>query len=210
MDAKERPSATTPTPGGQAPPDRPRGSGPDHDLVVELLKVFATLARTMHAHRQFHHAEAARIAPRIFGSSDLPYRATPAQIQLAIDLSERGEGTISELAGRLGVSASAISLLVDWMVAHGMVERVRRTDDRRVVQVRLSAGAAEMVSTMLRVQRTLLERFVDETPVEERLEFLRHIDRFARTLDTLPEDSPALALPTHPHLAPSVVIRVGD
>jgi DNA-binding MarR family transcriptional regulator len=70
------------------------------------------------------------------------------------------------------------------MVAHGMVERVRSTDDRRVVQVRLSPAAADMASAMLRVHRTLVERFLNETPPQDRAVFLRHIDRLARTLDT--------------------------
>lgn len=156
----------------------------DNDLVVELLKVFATLDRAMTAHRQFHMAEAVRLSCEILPTTTMRGRPSPAQIQLSIELSERGPGTISELASRLRVSASAISLLVDRMVAHGMVERVRSTDDRRVVQVRLSPAAAEMASAMLRVQRTLVERFLEATPPEDRVAFLRHIERLAQTLDT--------------------------
>lgn len=155
----------------------------DHDLVVELLKVFATLDRAMTAHRQFHMTEAVRLSCETLPATAMRTRPSPAQIQMSIELSERGPGTISELAGRLRVSASAISLLVDRMVALGMVERVRSTDDRRVVQVRLSPAAAEMASAMLRVQRTLVTRFLEETPPEDRMAFLRHIDRLAQTLD---------------------------
>jgi|GEM_PF-820696 DNA-binding MarR family transcriptional regulator len=155
----------------------------DHDLVVELLKVFATLDRAMTAHRQFHMAEAARFACDIEPTAAMRGRPSPAQIQLSIELSERGPGTISELASRLRVSASAISLLVDRMVAHGMVERVRSTDDRRVVHVRLSQAAGEMASAMLRTWRTLFARFLQDTPPGDRSAFLRHIDRLAQTLD---------------------------
>ena len=156
----------------------------DNDIVVELLKVFATLDRAMTAHRQFHMTEAVRLSCEVMPATAMRGRPSPAQIQLCIELSERGPGTISELASRLRVSASAISLLVDRMVAHGMVERVRSTDDRRVVQVRLSPAAAEMSSALLRVQRTLVERFLELTPPEDRVTFLRHIERLAKTLDT--------------------------
>ncbi len=156
----------------------------DNDLVVELLKVFATLDRAMQAHRQFHMAEAVRLSCEVLPPTAMRARPSPAQIQLCIELSERGAGTISELASRLRVSASAISLLVDRMVAHGMVERVRSTDDRRVVQVRLSPAAAEMASSLLRVQRTLVKRFLESTPPADRVTFFRHIERLAQTLDT--------------------------
>jgi DNA-binding MarR family transcriptional regulator len=169
-----------------------------HDLVVELLKVFATLDRAMTAHRQFHMAEAVRLTCELLPNTTMRGRPSPAQIQLSIELSERGPGTISELASRLRVSASAISLLVDRMVAHGMVERIRSMDDRRVVQVRLSPAAAEMASAVLRVQRTLAEQFLEGTPPEDRLAFLQHIDRLAQMLDT-PLDAVSTA-PRDPHV----------
>lgn len=183
MEAKDRQAPQHFAPSDAVAVQEGREAQTDHDLVVELLKVFATLDRAMTAHRQFHMAEAARLACELVPMAAMRGRPSPAQVQLSIELSERGPGTISELATRLRVSASAISLLVDRMVAHGMVERVRSTDDRRVVQVRLSHAAGEMASAMLRTLRTLFARFLQETPSDDRRAFLRHIDRLAQTLD---------------------------
>ena len=198
MDTKERRAVQGPaTDGVDATQEVRLLDQTDNDIVVELLKVFATLDRAMQAHRQFHMAEAVRLSCEILPPTAPRGRPSPAQIQLAIELSERGPGTISELASRLRVSASAISLLVDRMVAHGMVERVRSTDDRRVVQVRLSPAAAEMASALLRVQRTLVERFLESTPQADRVTFLRHIERLAQTLDTPLETVAPAARPPH-------------
>ena len=49
----------------------------------------------------------------------------------------------------MGVSPSAISLLVDRMVEHGMVERTRDTEDRRVVWLRLTPAAQAIADALL-------------------------------------------------------------
>ncbi|NCV01991.1 MAG: hypothetical protein EBV53_12515, partial [Proteobacteria bacterium] len=68
------------------------------DLVIDYLKVFDELERATHAHRQFHHSEASRLSQTLL-NQPFPERrlVSPAQVQLVIDLSERGPGTIGEL-----------------------------------------------------------------------------------------------------------------
>lgn len=162
----------------------PRIFAPTHgDLLADFLKIFDELERATHAHRQFHLSEATRLSQTLM-NQPFPEKklVSPAQVQLIIDLSERGPGTIGELATRLKVTAPAISLLVDRMEAHGIVERVRSTLDRRVVQVRLTDIASQMSAAMLRVARAQVESFLDATPADQRQPFLENLARFVRTI----------------------------
>ncbi len=170
------------------------------ELLIDYLKVFDALERATHAHRQYYHSEASRLSQALM-KQPFPERrlVSPAQVQLIIDLSERGQGTIGELATRLKVTPSAISLLVDRMETHGIVERVRSTQDRRVVQVRLTDVATQISASMLRVARAQMEEFLESTPSDEREPFLRNLARFVKTIERV-ED----CIPSAPFTGPEV------
>ena len=128
---------------------------------------------------------------------------TPAQVQLAIELAQEGPATVGELAQRMGVSPSAISLLVDRMVEHGMVERTRGTEDRRVVWVsitprglkvlRLTPAAQAIADALLTHWRDQVGDFLALIPEAEREPFVRNVALFARVLGPAHEGTPPLA-----------------
>jgi DNA-binding MarR family transcriptional regulator len=118
---------------------------------------------------------------------------TPAQVQLAVELAIDGPATVSELAHRLGVSAPAVSLLVDRMTEHGMVERTRDTADRRMVWVRLTPAAQAIADALLGVWREQLIRFMELVPEAEREAFVRNVALFTRVLG--PAHEPAHSNP---------------
>jgi MarR family transcriptional regulator, organic hydroperoxide resistance regulator len=98
----------------------------------------------------------------------------------------------------LKVTPSAISLLVDRMESHGIVERVRSTLDRRVVQVRLTDVATQISAIMLRVARAQMEEFLEATPADEREPFLKNLTRFVKTIERVEDfipDTPRLTPP---------------
>lgn len=171
------------------------------ELVIDYLKIFDELERATHAHRQFHHSEASRLSQTLL-KQPFPERrlVSPAQVQLIIDLSERGPGTIGELATRLKVTPSAISLLVDRMESHGIVERIRSTLDRRVVQVRLTDVATQISAIMLRVARAQMEEFLESTPPDQREPFLRNLTRFVKTIERVEDFIPTAPPLTTPEV----------
>jgi DNA-binding MarR family transcriptional regulator len=81
-------------------------------------------------------------------------------------LEEHGELAMSGLADLLDVSLSNATGFVDRMEERGLVERVRVTDDRRVVHVRPTPRGVELARTLevLRgeVMATVLGRLDDE------------------------------------------------
>ena len=63
---------------------------------------------------------------------------TEAQFFTGMFIQQHGTSTMSEIANALGVSLSAITGIIDRMVKHGYVERIRDESDRRLVRVQLT------------------------------------------------------------------------
>ncbi len=71
-------------------------------------------------------------------------------------LEESGDVPMSRLADFLGVSFSNATGLIDRMEERGLVERIRDTDDRRVVFVRLTAAGQTILDEVQVMKRDLL------------------------------------------------------
>jgi MarR family transcriptional regulator, organic hydroperoxide resistance regulator len=63
---------------------------------------------------------------------------SPGQFIAGMVIQQHGTCTMSEIANALGVSLSAITGIIDRMVKHGFVERMRDDSDRRLVRVKLT------------------------------------------------------------------------
>jgi len=66
--------------------------------------------------------------------------------------------SIGQVADHLGVTLTTASQFVDRLERPGYVERVHRTDDRRVVECRLTPRGVEIISAMRGMQRDGLAR----------------------------------------------------
>jgi DNA-binding MarR family transcriptional regulator len=69
-----------------------------------------------------------------------------AQLKGLVALARSHKSTLSQLAERLRIGRSAASLLVDRMVADGLVERAEDTEDRRRTILRLSWRGEELIT----------------------------------------------------------------
>jgi DNA-binding MarR family transcriptional regulator len=70
---------------------------------------------------------------------------THAQFHLLRVLAEQGgELAASKLAARADLTPTTVTQMVDPMVEHGLVERLRSEEDRRVVFIRLTADGREL------------------------------------------------------------------
>ena len=157
---------------------------PSRREVTDLLKLLPGLGRTILMLCDLHIEQLDRqplpeeVKQRLREASP----PTQTQMQLAIELAQEGPSTIRQLAQRLGVTAAAVSLLVDRMVEHGWLERVRDEQDRRLVWVRLTAESQAMSDALISVQREQIVRFLSEVPPDERESFVRNLARFVRVM----------------------------
>jgi DNA-binding MarR family transcriptional regulator len=160
--------------------------------VTELLKLLPVLGKTLHAPHEVQraHAQCDGLPGQVQLMLETMPRPTQAQMQLAIELAMEGPATVGELAQRLGVTAPAVSLLVDRMAEHGLLERSRDTEDRRVVWVRLTPVAQTIADAMLGIWRGQVASFLDQVPEAEREAFVRNVALMARVLAQAGEGRP--------------------
>jgi DNA-binding MarR family transcriptional regulator len=73
-------------------------------------------------------------------------RLSLAQFQLLEALRATPRLPVSELAASAGVAPPTATRMLDALVRDGLAERIRCTDDRRVVHIALSAAGSEAVA----------------------------------------------------------------
>lgn len=116
-------------------------------LVLELLHAgyAAEGSRRAGSWQEGHGAEGAT-------------RVSRQAVRASIELYQRGDVTMGELASRVGMSNGWASRVVEELVAAGMAERAVDPVDRRVVHVRLAPRAREMAESAYRWRVDVIER----------------------------------------------------
>jgi DNA-binding MarR family transcriptional regulator len=105
-----------------------------------------------------------------------------AQIKLVVHLALHGPQTMSDVAEGLGVTTPAVTGLVDKLEKHGMVERLRDSQDRRVVRVRLAPRAQMMAEQRLARSRRQIRSVLATLSPEEQSTFVRTLRLLAQTM----------------------------
>ena len=92
--------------------------------------------------------------------------------------------TLKELAVKLSLSSSAVSVMVDAMVRSGLLEREVDERDRRKIFIRASASAQTQYRTHIEGVAAAGKEFFAEMPQEELRSFSRILNRFQQFLIT--------------------------
>ena len=92
------------------------------------------------------------------GAGWMDTELTLGQLRFISELAGRRTLSIGQVADHLGVTLTTASQFVDRLERPGYVERVHRTDDRRVVECRLTPRGLELISAMRGMQRDGLAR----------------------------------------------------
>ena len=88
---------------------------------------------------------------------------------------------LKELAERLGLSSSAVSVMVDNLVRRGILQRVVQPDDRRKVMISLSAAQMELIYNAECGLGSLINEFKKQCPSDKMRcfeEVLSELDNF--------------------------------
>jgi DNA-binding MarR family transcriptional regulator len=115
-------------------------------------------------------------------------------------LDRHGEMSMSHLAEMLDVSVSNATGLVDRMEERGLLERVRITDDRRVVHVHLTEAGRTLLADVEVLKDDLVRRILAELDREqlERIELA--LDDLRGAVAAVVEGDPAVLAHAHrPH-----------
>ena len=134
-------------------PKRPRPR-PDHSgkpLTMLRDQDYRTLAAVRAAIRGFAH-----FTEQVVQNAGL----TPQkhQVLVALRASENGEISIGDLAKTLMLRNHSVSGLADRLEALGLVDRARSKEDRRIVVLRLTNKARDLMSSLSLTHRDELRR----------------------------------------------------
>jgi DNA-binding MarR family transcriptional regulator len=83
-------------------------------------------------------------AEALFAEEDLTFSHWIALMSLR----DRGSATCADLSRHMSYDSGAITRLVDQLEKRGLVERVRSTSDRRVVNLSLTAAGRDMAKSL--------------------------------------------------------------
>ena len=131
-----------------------RQQRPDHSgkpLLMLKDEDYRTLAAVRSAIRGFAH-----FTEQVVQKAGL----TPQQHQVLVALraSETGQLSIGDLAKTLMLRHHSVSGLADRLEALGLVERARSKEDRRVIVLRLTDKALDLMSSLSLTHRDELRR----------------------------------------------------
>lgn len=95
------------------------------------------------------------------------FAITPPQFDALIYLNEFGDLTIGELSSKLYLAYSTTTDLVDRMERNDLVERVRDSNDRRVVRLHMKAKGRDMIEKVLVARRGHLAQALVHVPADD-------------------------------------------
>jgi DNA-binding MarR family transcriptional regulator len=121
-------------------------------------------------------AEATRplVDPPSWMDADLTF----GQLRLLYLLMHQGPQSIGQIAERFGVAMTSASQFADRIERQGLAERHHRSDDRRVVELRLTEAGSDLVASMLGMQREVLRDLFGVFTSEE----LEQLEGLVRTM----------------------------
>ncbi|WP_433383510.1 MarR family winged helix-turn-helix transcriptional regulator [Actinoplanes sp. CA-142083] len=112
---------------------------------------------------------------------------TLPQFRALVVLANRGSLRSVDVADELQVNPSTGTRMTDRLVAKGLVRRVRSTDDRRVVRLRLTRAGQEIVERVMEKRRQSLEQIVGETAGVWQPAVTEALTAFAEAAGEMPE-----------------------
>ena len=112
--------------------------------AIELMEILPFLRGNINAH--------------IHGEADRTRWVSPGQLGL-LYLVDKGICTIGDLAARQKSSSPTISRQVDCLVEKGMLQRERKSDDRRVVVLSLTSSGSDVLNCIMgNTQQWIVEK----------------------------------------------------
>ncbi len=119
---------------------------------------------------------------RAFGKVDL--RLT--EFAVLEQLWDSGPTPMVRLSDENDVTKAAVTAIIDVMEGKGLVQRVRDSSDRRVVNVQLTPAGKKLFVVARRRHKEIVARFVSSLEPEEIRALLRSFEKLLKFMDQAP------------------------
>ena len=106
---------------------------------------------------------------------------THSQMNIIIMISKRRRCTMSELARLTGYPTSALTGIIDRMIAKKMVDRLRDEKDRRIVHVSLTRSGARLATRLRRRIISHTTRMLEKVGPADREKMILLIEKIAES-----------------------------
>lgn len=87
--------------------------------------------------------------------------------------------TVSQLAEKMEVNPSAVTVMLDRLEKHRWVERTRDTSDRRVVHIALTADGEEILKKIVRLREQVFAHCLRQVTVIDPVVFVQALEELA-------------------------------
>lgn len=114
---------------------------------------------------------------------------TLPQYRVLVVLCSHGPSGMGALAQALEVSPSTATRLCDRLVRSNLIERRPREENRREVEVMVSAAGRRLVGKVTRRRRTEISRIVDHVPPTQQTAMIEGLRAFAAAAGELPDQA---------------------
>ncbi len=110
---------------------------------------------------------------------------SPPQAGLLMYINKQQPCKMSELAAELDLSPGAITQMVDPLVAQDLLERISDDKDRRVVLVRLTANAGDVISMIQRRKHLMQIEIFSSLSRDEALLLVSLLEKLEQSLNNV-------------------------
>ncbi len=116
--------------------------------------------------------------PGVMQQLDTPL--TPGQCFLLFFIQSREDCTVSQLADKMEVNPSAVTVMLDRLENHGFVKRSRSSHDRRVVTLSITPAGRRALEHVLQQRRKIVSHCLSQMPEEKVETFLSALENLAQ------------------------------
>lgn len=109
---------------------------------------------------------------------------TLTELRILRALSRDGPSPMAKMANELYMTPASITSLVDKLEAEKLVERVRSSDDRRVVKVRATAKGEDALDKGLKLYRRFMGRALESLSKDEVSELIALLTKVGRAAES--------------------------
>lgn len=117
---------------------------------------------------------------------------TTPQLIVLKAIHELGEVTAGTIAEHVSLSAGTVSILLDRLESHGLIERYRSTRDRRVAHARLTQKGADVVSRAPALMRDTFIAHFSRLNGSEQARSVAVLEAIADMMDAEDVDEPII------------------
>jgi DNA-binding MarR family transcriptional regulator len=148
------------------------------DIKLEVDQVLESLV--------YLYTESRRITKELARRADL----TGPQLTVLKLLEGVGDISLSELSDRIRAQNSTVTGIIDRMEREGLVVRMRSTEDRRVVHIRLTDKGAKIADEIAVEPMEIFRSALESLTAGEMRELIKLLTKIARRVQSLVKRAP--------------------